>query len=198
MDELKRNGSGYYDPTAYKALKSIEGGQKMKSGEIWEVEVGKAELATCLVIAANERFSSILLLTDESKSEDDIEVIARCIKYTNPMMLSYKFNSCFATFVKAMKDDEFATLKEVIAGKLGLNVAVADEEGIIALLKNQNENMKKDMELLFHERNELKEKLTFIGNQPVIQHDPEELVILKAQVEMLEKQNEKLLDRLIG
>ena len=23
MDELKRNGSGYYDPTAYKAMKNI-------------------------------------------------------------------------------------------------------------------------------------------------------------------------------
>lgn len=26
MDELKRNGSGYYDPTAYKALKNCENG----------------------------------------------------------------------------------------------------------------------------------------------------------------------------
>ena len=26
MDELKRNGSGYYDPTAYKAIKNIQNG----------------------------------------------------------------------------------------------------------------------------------------------------------------------------
>lgn len=24
MDELKRNGSGYYDPTAYKAIKNLD------------------------------------------------------------------------------------------------------------------------------------------------------------------------------
>ena len=26
MDDLKRNGSGYYDPTAYKAIKNFQNG----------------------------------------------------------------------------------------------------------------------------------------------------------------------------
>ena len=26
MDDLKRNGSGYYDPTAYKAIRKIQNG----------------------------------------------------------------------------------------------------------------------------------------------------------------------------
>ena len=39
--------------------------------------------------------------------------------------------------------------------------------------------------------------LDAIDNLPIA-YDPEEVVKLKAQIEVLEKQNERLLDRLIG
>ena len=45
VDELKRNGSGYYDPTAYKAMKNFEigGVTTMKRGEIWKIGFGRDE-----------------------------------------------------------------------------------------------------------------------------------------------------------
>ena len=43
----------------------------------------------------------------------------------------------------------------------------------------------------------LYKELEELKNQPVFAPDPEEVVKLKAQVEMLERQNEKILDRLI-
>ena len=42
MDDLRKNGSGYTDPTAYKAMKKILEEDKMEEarrGEIWEVEL---------------------------------------------------------------------------------------------------------------------------------------------------------------
>ena len=183
----------------------------MKRGEIWEVETGKSELALCVVIAEHERVSTVLLLSDESKSCEDIEVYAKSMVYTNPAMISYKFNNCFVNFVKAMRDDEFAKLKGIIAKKLGLieepKERVVATAGMIDDLKMKLEGAERELDKertartvnenalkltirnLKEENDELKNHVTSV---------PAEVVKLKAQVEMLERQNEKLLDRLIG
>ena len=57
--------------------------------------------------------------------------------------------------------------------------------------KEANQCLQKDF-------NELMDKYEALMKQPIFQPDPEEVVKLKAQVEMLERQNERLLDRLIG
>ena len=104
MDELKRNGSGYVDPTAYKALKNIEGGHNMRAGEIWEVKTGK-EFRYAVVIAVHPKICNVLVLNEERKSEDDIEVIAKGIKYTDPRMLSYTYNNLFVNFILHSSDE---------------------------------------------------------------------------------------------
>lgn len=42
MDEIKRNGEGYYDPTAYEAIKRMEDMdmEEVKAGEVWEAVTG--------------------------------------------------------------------------------------------------------------------------------------------------------------
>lgn len=41
MNELKRNASGYYDPTAYEALKGVMKTMEIKRGDIFYIEYGK-------------------------------------------------------------------------------------------------------------------------------------------------------------
>lgn len=36
--DIRKNGSGYYDPTAYKAIKSVDSGKKHKSKDLERYE----------------------------------------------------------------------------------------------------------------------------------------------------------------
>lgn len=100
MDELKRNGSGYYDPTAYQALKKIEGKEKemeIRKGEIWEVEMGN-NLRTVLVLAEHGSYSTVLTFSDEPRERRTVQLNAQGMKYTEPGMITYKFNDGFNKF----------------------------------------------------------------------------------------------------
>lgn len=120
MDELLRNGSGYVDLTAYKAIKNADGGVIMNKGEIWTIKHGKYT-RMAVVLAVHERVCNVLVLNDEKSSENDFEVIAKGVKYTDPCMISYAFNDNFLEFVKCMKDHEFETLTDIVRGELGFN-----------------------------------------------------------------------------
>lgn len=70
MNELKRNGSGYYDDTAYKAMRNYQEEKKMcenskevREGEIWLIET-KRGYEEVLILAANERTSFVCLLKE--------------------------------------------------------------------------------------------------------------------------------------
>ena len=151
MDELLRNGSGYVDLTAYKAIKNTDGGVKMKQGEIWEIKHGK-KYKMAVVIAVHERACNVLVLNDERVSETDFEVIAKGVKYTDPTMISYAFNNNFTDFIKSMKEHEFETLLDVVRGELGFNGVTAYEDAMHEKINELNEKVAK----LIGENSELK------------------------------------------
>ena len=124
MDELKRNGSGYYDPTAFKALKKIERAEKemeVKKGEIWEVEFGN-NLRTVLVIAAHGSYSTILTFCDEPRERRTVQLNAQGMKYTEPGMLTYKFNDGFNRFIRLATEEEFADIIGQVECALGIDL----------------------------------------------------------------------------
>ena len=127
-NELLRNGSGYVDLTAYKAMKKIEdGGTKMKQGEIWEV-AGTYENKFLVVVEVHDGLCSVLMLTHERKKADDVEIIAHGKMYTNPSMLSYTFCDRFITFVRKMREDEFAALMYEIDARFSMISFAASAE----------------------------------------------------------------------
>ena len=124
MDELKRNGSGYYDPTAFKALKKIERADEeveVRKGEIWEVEMGN-NLRTVLVLAAHGSYSTILTFCDEPRERRTVQLNAQGMKYTEPGMLTYKFNDGFNRFIRLATEEEFADIIGQVECALGLDL----------------------------------------------------------------------------
>ena len=122
MDELRRNGSGYYDPTAYKALKKIEREEKemeVRKGEIWEIEAGN-QLRTAVVLATHGSYSIVLTFTDEPRERRTVQINAQGMKYTEPGMISYKFHDNFVKFIRLTKDEEFGNIMDQVAGALGI------------------------------------------------------------------------------
>lgn len=118
MNELKRNGSGYYDDTAYKAMRNYEEEKKMcenskevREGEIWLIET-KRGYEEALILAANERTSFVCLLKDQSFGADYIEVPSVSLKYTRLDMVVYKLNTQFVEYVKTVNSKRFLEIIE--------------------------------------------------------------------------------------
>lgn len=119
---MNRNGSGVYDGTAYKGMMGAP-----KPGEVWMHRNGHTEKEV-LVIQNHGTESTILTLTDESKSKLDIQIISKSIKYARPHMLQYAFNQSFGEFVKKLSDADFDNVLDAIEDALDLNIYRADDK----------------------------------------------------------------------
>lgn len=200
MDELKRNGSGYYDPTAYKAMKNIEKGEEtMKRGEIWEIGYGM-EAKYAVIVSVQEIFCNVLVLSDECKGDHDIAIKATGMRYTNPAMLSYAYKDRFNRFIRAMRDDELEELLAKITEKLDFPASVNDEARFEKLLADKNEEieaLKVELEETTELATSIKKELFVLRNQP-IKEESQEIAVLKAQLEIYKQQNEMMFNRLVG
>lgn len=112
---IKRNASGYYDETAYKAIT-----KGPKPGEIWTHRTIDDYV---LVLARDERVCSMLKLDDKFR-EGKIVVRARAQMYTDPLKLSYCFHDQLGAYVKTLPDKEFVGVKKIVAETLGITKAV--------------------------------------------------------------------------
>lgn len=209
--ELKKNGSGYNDPTAYMAMKNLEKNTKevidveINAGEIWKVEFGgKTEMV--IVVKNHGAYSTILKLNSEYRCERTISLPVFGMKYAEPGFVSYKFHDAFDDYVRTLTEEEFDDVKQQIKYALGIsdtvyesNSELADDlkmklEGAERALNEEKAKFESE-KLVCHA---LQKELEELKKQPVFPPDSEEVVRLKAQIEVLEKQNERLLDRLIG
>ena len=116
---MKRNCSGYYDPTAYAAMIGMA-----KPGEIWEANNGQK-----LVVILNNhgRFCNCLTLTDNVDDKHCVEVRGM---YTNPAMVQYLFSQHLSCWKATLKQDEFADIMDGVAYALGLHSPHASSAAI--------------------------------------------------------------------
>lgn len=123
-NDLYRNGSGYIDPTAGKALKTVAktvDGIAVKRGSIWTAYFGET-LRTCVVVAVHHEHASVLVLNDEQRGPGSEPLTAKSGRgyYTTPALLSYKFYSDFDRQEDELGREEFHRLLELTADTLGL------------------------------------------------------------------------------
>lgn len=114
-DDIRRNASGYYDETAFKAIQAIT--KAPKAGEIWMDSTGSK---TYLVLQSRKSVCSTLLLGTENK-ENSIVVMARVPMYTDPIMIGYTFSSMLTQYVKTVTEDSMETVKKAVARALGIH-----------------------------------------------------------------------------
>lgn len=125
---LKKNASGYVDPTAYEAIKNAD---IPKPGEIYLItkKAGSAvQEEEFLVIKGNERYCNVLKLSDSKFNDSCIKVISRTVKFTDPGMISYTFTNNPMQFIKRLPFDEFSKVLEVIEDHFGIVVDVVMHE----------------------------------------------------------------------
>ena len=120
-----------------------------KNGEIWTVEYGGTE-SLVLVVAAHDTHCTTLKLNDTPRTNSDIKVIAKSEMYTDPSMISYRYNSSFVEFVKAMPDDEYKDLMGYVADALCIKADDSSDEVY---------DLHKELAALMEERDNLKKRL---------------------------------------
>lgn len=139
---IKRNASGYYDETPYKAV--FRGAQP---GEIWKTSLGKEYL---VVAAHNDNLFTVLGLFDQYKP-DSMEITSRQVMYTNPAMLQYMFGNTLSDFVKALSDSEFNEVVDAVSDALCITVKVNKvevEDGTVERLNETVARQKEEMQQL--------------------------------------------------
>lgn len=176
--ELLRNGSGYVDMTAYKALKKVEksmngGIEKMEKvfipGEIWESKTNNAENEYYLIVAVQDNVCNVLKLkSEEDKSHGNIEVIAKEKMYTDAGLISYVSKWKLCRFVRVLTGAEFEKVKTCILEKLGFDEFLSfdsrtdvDAEKQIRSLHEQIDRIKAENEM---ELSAYNENLKMIGS----------------------------------
>lgn len=108
---LNRNGSGYYDETAYKAFMGIA-----KSGDIWTTYNGQSAV---LILCNQGTFCNVLTLLDTHKHSRMMEINGMVTHYTDPAMVHYLFNERLGRFVQRLPEDEFAKVREAVEDAMG-------------------------------------------------------------------------------
>lgn len=160
-DDIRRNGSGYFDPTAYMAMQNMERGDRnmeINKGEIWQVN-NQSGTVMAVVLNVHENHCNILCLKDE-KEEGSVPVVAQGIKYTNPAMVSYKMKRGFISYIRTMKDTDFENLVCKVRKSLGFGdenakveepvkeSGIVDHDAEIDRLKKLNADLTMEKEIL--------------------------------------------------
>ena len=129
-----KNGSGYSDPTVYKAFMNIERDEKMdfKRGEIFEVEMNNSIYTKkALVVSADfrsgENYLNVIVLTDEPKGNINVPIICEGKMYADCGMVSFITSNRLLRFIRKAREDEMAQIDEGVAKCLGLEQKVEKE-----------------------------------------------------------------------
>ncbi len=194
--ELKRNGSGYYDPTAYKALRNIEREvERMdcKRGEIFEFTTARGDLRKVLIISDDARRYSRnltgILLNEESKGEYGVQILCGCLMYAECDRISHIKADAIGNYIRTATDEEMQNIDETIMDALGLKV---ENEAAIPDSKLEKELAEARAKIM-----ELETRQTYSPEQvDAISRQANEAIRLKAERDVYKELYEKLLERM--
>ncbi len=121
-ENIWKNASGYYDPTAGEAISKM-GGNKMQpteSGDIWEVIAKNGSVFQMLILKQHDGYAVGLRLFPEETASNCVEVPSMTTMYADCGRPIYTFNSSLTRLVKCLKNDIYDEIKGKVAEALDL------------------------------------------------------------------------------
>lgn len=128
-NDIRCNGSGYYDETAFKAIKNTDrgGSHKMKKdtevlrGDIWEMETSQTgQMKEVLLIQCFKDYAAVLTLVNEKPSENGMSVKSRSLMWVDCGRLGYAFYDKFIRIIRSLSDKELDEVLYRIGASLDL------------------------------------------------------------------------------
>lgn len=163
MEEFAKNGSGYFDETAYKAIKRAEDG--VLRGEIYEYRMNDGNVREVLVVSADERKSnsvvSFILLCNElplGATGVQITLGARTM-YANCERVTYGYRNRMENLVFTVPYSEMQAVDDGMLKTLQLkaNTAPTEVDDECERLKERLYNAENRVKELTHENHQLAE-----------------------------------------
>lgn len=126
---IKYNASGYFDPTAFEAIKNLDkerGGSTVtptaNKGEIWEVETADGSKTYEMVVIQNfGKYNAGLMLRDTAPFENGVQIKSRGLMYADTGRLTYAYHDKFVSFIRELSGPEFDELRDKICSTLDLS-----------------------------------------------------------------------------
>lgn len=181
MDELARNGAGYFDPTAYSALSQIrkEERQKMmiktdiKRGDIFYVTHGSTKPAVVITnddINASRDFIGVVFCSKENVPESNmhVPVMTRTSGYAICERMTYVTKDKLGDYIKTCTEKEM----DGIDAALSIALALSDErneqrvdeyKAKLEVLVNELECAERACETMREERDEAANRADSFG-----------------------------------
>lgn len=209
MENLKRNGSGYYDPTAYKAIKNADGGVNMEiyRGDIFYIEnkydsygSEQREGRPALVVSNNtgNHFSEIVsvvwLTTVEKKPlPTHCEVMSRVPSIALCEQVITVSQNRLGSYIRTATDAEMKEVDKCLLIALGLNPDVTcneEDNSLIDDLKMKLEGAERELDeakaRFMHEKNACHALQVEMDK---LRNEEQEL---EAIIELLKEENERM------
>lgn len=120
--EIIKNGSGYYDPTAYEAIKKTDKKGKKKMENFYQGDIVKCKQQNgtereYVILSVHDKFSTVLMLGNDEKMSFSIK--SNGLKYAEPGMLQYMYNDNIICFIRSLTDKELNSLMNAVIDSLG-------------------------------------------------------------------------------
>lgn len=145
MTDIRRNNSGYYDPTAFEAIKNVIKNErktskmKMKKGEIWEVQAGSGQFKNVVILNANNDLAQVIPINGHG-NEYCIEINCQGISFADPRKIQHIFSDKFVNYIRTLKDDEYNIIMDAVAEILGIKTSYEEAVEPLHLLPETLEN----------------------------------------------------------
>lgn len=130
MVRIDRNGSGYYDETAKKAILNYlkeTCGMSNKTGEIWRKQNENGTENLVIVVQDHGPICTVLRLEEEDKLGCDISIAAPAIMFANSKRVYFVNSRALTEFVRAIPAGEMDDLRNKIAESIGVLQVVEKE-----------------------------------------------------------------------
>ncbi len=130
MVRIDRNGSGYYDETAKKAILNYlkeKCGMNNKTGEIWRRQNENGTENLMIVVYDHGTFCTVLKLEEEDKPGCDISLAAPGILFANSKRVYFVASKTLTDFVRSIPAGEMDDLRNKIAESIGVLQVVEKE-----------------------------------------------------------------------
>lgn len=123
-NDIRYNGSGYYDETAYKAIRNTDRGgtasMEYNKGEIWEIETTNGTTREVFLVQCFDDYAAVLTLIDSQPNHTYMQIKSQDLRYMDCGRLGYVFYDKFVKFIRMVSDEELKEIQYRIASALDL------------------------------------------------------------------------------
>lgn len=201
--ELWLNGSGYADPTAYKAMKGVLD-MEIKAGQIWSTVAGRLESRDVLILAKNGDVLTVLQVTHEDNQHADTHFICgEDDLYSCSKMLQYCFVSKLEECLYTMSEEQYKYVMDKVSASLGIEFDDSEElecaREVIAAKNAEIKRLQEQFDAVIMEKNHEINNLSGELQDVILNEKPsEDMVRLETERDLYKSLYEQTLERLLS